>query len=272
MLPSLDGETRLHLIVGDPVAQTKSPAGLTREFKARKVNAVCVPIHVAAADFDAFMAAAKRVRNVDGIVVTIPHKFAALSHCDEATERARVLGAVNVLRPVAAGRWRGDMTDGTAMVAALRRAGCEPAGRHALVVGAGGAGSAVALALIEAGIASLTVSDVDAVRCGDLTRRLAGRGVAMREGAVGLGGADASGFELIVNATPAGMREGDPLPVDASRLDPSAVVGDLITRPVVTPLLEVARRRGCTIVTGEDMFNAQAGIMADLLLAARGVA
>src|ERR1700736_3441471 len=148
MLPSLNGETRLHLIVGDPVAQTKSPSGLTAEFAARGVNAICIPLHVVPADFDDVMRAAKRVRNIDGIVITVPHKFAALRHCDEVTDRARLLGAVNVLHRVAAGRWRGDMTDGTAMVAALRRAGCEPAGRRALVVGAGGAGSAVALALI----------------------------------------------------------------------------------------------------------------------------
>jgi len=66
---------------------------------------------------------------------------------------------------------------------------------------------------------------------------------------------------------PAGMRPTDPLPVDAARLEPSAYVADLITRPALTPLLEAARRRGCVVVTGEDMFAAQAGDMADILLA-----
>jgi len=265
MLASLNGETRLHLIVGDPVAQTRSPAGLTREFASRRVNAVCVPVHVGAPDFDRFIAAAKRVHNIDGIIVTMPHKFAALGHCEETAEAARILGAVNLLHRVAAGRWRGDMTDGTAMVAALRRAGCEPAGRAALVVGAGGAGSAVALALIEAGVASLAVADLDAARRDGLLARLAGRGAA-----VGAGSADPAGFGLIVNATPAGMQPGDPLPVDPARLDRSAAVADFIATPAVTPLLEAARRRGSTIVTGEDMFAVQAGIMADLLLAAPG--
>src|SRR5713101_2222219 len=124
MLPSLNGETRLHLIIGDPVGQTKSPSGLTAEFAARGVNAICIPVQVAAADFDAFIRATKRVENIDGFIITIPHKFAALRHCDEASDRARFLGAANVLHRVAPGRWRGDMTDGTAMVAALRRAGC----------------------------------------------------------------------------------------------------------------------------------------------------
>jgi shikimate dehydrogenase len=263
MLPSLNGETRLHLIVGDPVAQTKSPSGLTAEFAARGVNAICIPLHVAPADFDDVMRAAKRVRNIDGIVITVPHKFAALRHCDEATDRARLLGAVNVLHRVAAGRWRGDMTDGTAMVAALRRAGCEPAGRRALVVGAGGAGSAVALALIEGGVSILAVADMDEGRRQDLVKRLAAKAPAVARSAA----ADPAGFSLVVNATPAGMQPSDPLPVDAARLEPTAFVADLITRPVMTPLLDAARRRGCTVVTGEDMFAVQAGHMADILLA-----
>jgi shikimate dehydrogenase len=263
MLPSLNGETRLHLILGDPVGQTRSPSGLTGEFVARGANAICIPVHVAPADFDAFVAAAKRGLNIDGIVITIPHKFAALRHCDEASDRARFLGAANVMHRIAADRWRGDMTDGAAMVAALRRAGFRPAGKRALVIGAGGAGSAVALALIEAEVAALAVADMDTERRLSLIERLAARAPA----AVRTGTADAAGFDLVVNATPAGMRPTDPLPVDAARLEPSAYVADLITRPAFTPLLEAARRRGCVVVTGEDMFAAQAGDMADILLA-----
>src|SRR5262249_16862343 len=150
---------------------------------ARNVNAVCVPIHVTAGDFDAFISAAKRVKNLDGIVITIPHKFAALRHCDETTERARLLGAVNLMHPVAGGRWRGDMTDGVATVSALRKAGCEPRGRHALVAGAGGAGSAVALALIEAGVAMLAIAEVDAERRDRLVAGLS----AQKPGAVTAG-------------------------------------------------------------------------------------
>src|SRR3984957_16988131 len=105
MLPSLNGETRLHLIVGDPVAQTKSPSGLTAEFAARGVNPACGPDHVSPADLHGFLRAAKRVHNIDGIVITIAHKFAALRHCDEASDRTRFLGAANVLHRTAQGRW-----------------------------------------------------------------------------------------------------------------------------------------------------------------------
>src|SRR5262249_39885451 len=134
----LSGATRIPLTVGDPIAQAKSPEGLTREFAARGIDAACIPMQVPVADFDAFMTAAKRVLNIDGIVVTVPHKFSAARHCESLSGRARSLSAVNVMRREADGRWTGDMTDGIALVAALRANGCEPRGRRALVVGAGG--------------------------------------------------------------------------------------------------------------------------------------
>jgi shikimate dehydrogenase len=260
MLPGLSGATRIHLIVGDPVAQTKSPAGLTREFSARGVDAICIPMQVAPADIDAFMAAAKRVRNIDGIVVTVPHKRAATRHCDVLSERSRALAAVNAMRREPDGRWSGDMTDGVALVAALRAADCEPKGRRALVVGLGGAGSAVVLALAEAG-AHVAVHDIDAVRRDDLVRRLEAWKIAV-------GSADPAKYDLVVNATPLGMARGDPLPVEAARIASGVVVADLVTKPAVTPLLVAARERGAQIVTGEDMFAPQAGILADFLVSA----
>jgi shikimate dehydrogenase len=260
MLPDLSGATRIHLIVGDPVVQTKSPAGLTAEFAARGVDAVCVPMQVAAADIEAFLAVAKRVQNVDGIVVTVPHKLAATRHCDVLSERSRALGAVNAMRRGADGRWSGDMTDGVALVAALRTAGCAPHGRRALVIGAGGAGSAVVLALAEAG-ARAAVHDIDAVRRDDLVRRLAAWKIAAS--------ADPAGCDLVVNATPLGMAPGDDLPVDVTRLGRGVVAADLVTRPAVTPFLTAARERGAQIVTGADMFAPQAAILADFLLSGR---
>jgi shikimate dehydrogenase len=262
MLPGLSGATRIHLIVGDPIGQAKSPAGLTRVFAERGVDAVCIPMQVPSPDFDTFMAAAKRVQNIDGIVITVPHKFSAARHCETLSARAHKLAAVNVMRREADGRWSGDMTDGVALMAALRAKGFEPKGRRALVVGAGGAGSAVALALVEAG-ASLAVSEVDPGRRDGLRRRLAGWDVA-------IGSGDPSGFDLVVNASPMGMAPGDPLPVDVAKLDGGAFVADLVTKPAVTPLLEAARRRGSPLLTGEGMFEPQAGILADFLLFSPG--
>jgi shikimate dehydrogenase len=258
----LNGETRVHLCVGDPITQVKSPAGLTSAFAARGVNAVCIPAHVPAADFPAFMAVAKRMLNVDGFVITVPHKFTAFAHCDELSDRARFLSAVNVIRRDHE-RWLGEMTDGIALLAALYARGFKPKREDALVVGAGGAGSAVALALVQAGIGELAIADLDAERRQDLVTRLKELGANVRAS-----GADPSGCRLVVNATPAGMARDDPLPIDPARIDHRAVVADLITRPVVTPLLHAARKRGAVIVTGADMFATQQNILADFLLGA----
>jgi shikimate dehydrogenase len=259
---ALSGETRVVAIIGDPIAQVKSPAGVTASLQARGRNAVVVPIHATAADFDTFMRGVAVARNVDGLIITVPHKFAAYHHCGTVTERARFLGAVNILRRNADGTWHGDQVDGQGFVDGIRVAGATPEGQRALMAGAGGAGSAIALALLEAGVAELAIHDDDATRREALVERLRTRyGARPRAGS-----ADPAGYDLVVNATPAGMRANDPLPLRADRLAPGMFVADVITVPAVTPLLEAARRLGCRTQVGGGMFAAVSTLMVDYLL------
>ena len=111
MLDMLSGETRIFVIIGHPIAQVKSPAGITRAFVERGINATLIPIHVLPEDVDGFIAALGPVLNVDGIVVTIPHKFAARQHCRTLSDRARLLESANVLRRGPDRAWHGDMLD-----------------------------------------------------------------------------------------------------------------------------------------------------------------
>lgn len=260
--PALSGETRVIAIVGDPIAQVKSPAGVTQALLDKGRNAVVVPIHVSPADLEAFVRGVSLAKNFDGLIITVPHKFAAYGLCATATARAHFLGAVNTLRRNADGRWHGDMFDGIGFVAGLRAAGCQPQGQAALLVGAGGAGSAIAQALVEAGVASLAIHDGDSVRREALIDRLRSRYAVP----VTAGSADPSGCTLVVNATPVGMRSGDPLPVDIGKLTPQMFVGDVITAPAVTPLLEAARRIGCRTQVGAGMFLGVRELMVDFLL------
>ena len=264
----LSGETRLVGIVGDPIAQVKSPAGVTQALRERGRNSVCVPIHVTSADLDDFVRGVSLVRNLDGIIVTVPHKFAVYRHCATATKRARFLGAVNVLRRNADGSWHGDHCDGEGFVNGIRAAGCKPEGQRALLAGAGGAGSAIALALVEAGVAELAVHDGDAGRRDSLLDRLGARSQAR----VQAGSADPTGYTLVVNATPAGMRPEDPCPVEVDKLTPEMFVADVITAPAVTPLLEAARRIGCQTQVGGGMFAAVSELMLEFLLQAEPLA
>jgi shikimate dehydrogenase len=258
----LSGASRIHYIVGDPIAQVKSPAGVTQAFADRGRNAVCVPAHVSPLDLADWVRGVSLARNVDGIIATVPHKFACHGLCATTSERARFLGAVNTLRRNADGSWHGDMFDGLGFVQALQEQGGRLAGRRALLVGAGGAGSAIAHALVESGVSLLAVHDPDAQRRGALVARLAGLGRVP----VDSGTADPTGFDVVVNASPVGMREGDPLPVEVDRLAPTLFVGCVITVPAVTPLIASARARGCGTVTGSQMFAKVRDLMVDFLL------
>ncbi len=257
-----DGSTRLHFTIGDPIEQVKSPAGMTRTFLARGHNALCVPMHVVPADLAAFIENVSRAKNVDGLRITVPHKFASAAFCSELSDRSRFLGAVNIMRRAADGGWSGDMLDGLAFVAAIRAKGGEPRGQRALLIGAGGAGSAIALALVDAGAASLAIHDEDVARRDSLIARLA----AYCTVPISAGTADPRGFDLVANATPAGMRPGDAPPVRVEWLAPETFCACVITQPVPAPWLVVAAARGCPTSDGVDMYQAEQGMMMDFLL------
>lgn len=261
---ALNGATRLHYIVGDPIAQVKSPAGVTRALQERGHNAYVMPAHVAPADLAAWFAGVSLAKNVDGIIATVPHKFACFDLCGTASERAAFLHAVNTMRRNADGSWHGDMFDGLGFVSAMQGKGCQPEGKKALLVGAGGAGSAIAHALVMSGLKGLAIHDEDDMRGNTLVHRLA----SLNKCPVTQGSADPTGFDIVLNATPVGMQEADPYPLDAERISTGMFVGCVITVPAVTPLIAAARAKGCVTMTGADMFGSVRDLMVDFLLGA----
>ncbi len=262
MTIELSGATRLVPIVGDPIAQVKSPAGMSAAFAEAGRDTLVVPAHVAPADLATWMAGLAVTRNVDGLIVTVPHKFAAYGFCATASERAHFLEAVNVLRRNPDGSWHGDMFDGLGYVTAAKAAGCVLEGASVLLVGAGGAGTAIAQAVTAAGAARLAIHDTDPIRRDVLVARLAAIGASVE-----VGSGDPRGFDVVLNATPIGMGASDPLPVDGSSLEPAMFVGCVVTEPKVPPLIEAARALGCRTMTGADMFREVRDLMLAFLLA-----
>jgi shikimate dehydrogenase len=216
MSDRLDGATRLIPLLGDPIAQVKAPAGLTAEFARRGHNMMVVPFHVTPDHFSSVVASLGPIRNVDGFIATVLHKFAAHDQCSTLSPRAKCLGVVNVVRRNGDGGWHGDMLDGLGFVRGIEVAGCRLPGRRALLVGAGGAGSAIALALLDGGVAQLAVHDQDGAKREALIARLDN----VHAGKALVGSTNPLGFDIIVNATPMGMREGDPVPVEVETLSP----------------------------------------------------
>jgi shikimate dehydrogenase len=260
MQSQLSGASRLFPIIGDPIRYVESPVWLTRTLAERDSHGVCIPMHVPGPALGAVMAALAAVGNVDGILVTMPHKRSAFTHCATSSDHARVLGAVSVIRRNPDGSWHGDMLDGAAFVKAQRDRGARIVGARALLVGAGSAGSAIALALLDAGVGELVLYDAEPSRVDAVLELVAGLGRASA------GTADPTGFELVFNATPLGMEDGDPLPLDASLLASSMFVGDVIAGHGTTRLIAAARAVGCATATGGHMVEAVQDLMAEFLL------
>lgn len=258
----LDGGTELIGVLGHPVAQVRICGPLTELLRARGRNAVVVPMAVAPEGLHAALAGLRGIGNLLGLIATVPHKPAVLSAAASATERARKAGGANAIRPAPGGGWEADMFDGEGFAAGLRATGFDPAGRSALVVGAGGAGGAVAAALFDAGMREVAIHDVDPARADALAARLRGFG----HSAHAVPAPAPGGRDLAVNATPLGMRPEDPLPIPAEALRPPLRIADVVMKPDVTPLLAAAEAAGCPIHHGRLVMQHQLGPLADFFL------
>lgn len=256
----LSGETRLFAIIGDPIAQVGSPGLFNPAFRRRGAKAVLVPIHVVPEDLASVLSAFRHLRNLDGIVVTVPHKIAVLELLDEVLPSGRRIGAVNAIRKTNDGRLIGDNFDGKGCVRALADSGRSVAGKSILIVGAGGAGRAVAHAIADERPARMRLFDVDAER---LSQLVASVRDAHPDLVVEPGPAEPEGSEVVVNCTPLGMKPSDPFPVDPARINPTALVVDVILKPETSPLIEAATRRGCAVQRGIRMLEGQVDAICD---------
>jgi shikimate dehydrogenase len=260
--PLITGRSRLYAIIGDPIEQVKSPEILNPIMSRAGTAAILVPMQIAPTNLETAIRGIKAIGNFDGIVITVPHKMRMLALVDEVLPTGMRVGAINAVRRQPDGRWVGDMFDGKGFVAGLRKHGHEPKGKRALLVGAGGAGSAVGYALAEAGVTRLTVRDADHAKAERLARGIA-QAFPAAGADVGLGAA--AGYELVVNATPIGMAPGDPSPIDPTGFKPGMVVADVIILAHDTPLLAAARASGCAVLGGRPMTEGQAEEMARFL-------
>ncbi|MGF6933985.1 shikimate dehydrogenase [Paraburkholderia sp. UCT70] len=254
MHPHITGRTRLYGLVGDPLTAARSPQLLNQLFIEQRADAVCIPFGVKAEDLSAFVAGARAIGNLSGMLVTMPHKQRMLAFVDELHPTARQVGALNVIRCEEDGRWVGAIFDGLGCVLGMQWEGNHPANKSVLLVGAGGAGRAIAFAVASAGARTLTISDVDGHRAGDLAKS-----VAAETGCITHAGPpDPHGFEIVINATPLGMNRNDAIPVNPERLAPGTIVVDIINAPEPTPLRRAAQARGCRTQDGGPMHEGQA--------------
>ncbi len=250
----ISGNTRFIAHLGYPTTTFKAPMIYNPYFDSIGLDAIVVPMGVDGEAYPSLLRPLFSARNIIGALVTMPLKIATVALVDEVSPTARIAGSANAVKRLADGRLAADMFDGEGFAGGVRRHGRAIAGASVLVVGSGGVGSAIAASLAKAGAGRIALHDVNAASAEALAARLAAHYPKL---ALQTGGSDPAGFDIVVNATPLGMREDDPLPFDPTRLGPGAFVGEVVMKAEHTRLLRAALARGCAVQVGTDMLFEQ---------------
>ena len=250
----ITGHTEIIAHIGFPTHSFKAPMIYNPYFESASIDAVVVPMGCKAEDYPVFLKSVFNLANVRGALITMPHKVTTVGLLDEVSAAVKVAGACNAVKRLPDGRLVGDMFDGEGFVRGVLRKGLKLKGARVLVVGSGGVGCAIAASLAGAGIAAITLYDVNATSAQALGARLKEHHQRID---VQAGSNDPQGYDLVVNATPMGMNLGDPLPINMDRVSSNTFIGEVVMKTEVTPFLAAARAKGCATQVGTDMLFEQ---------------
>ena len=251
-LPEAKPVKELFAIIGNPVFHSLSPRLHNASYRAMKYPALFVPLLVSS--FDEFWRDFVLSKTLDslgfpinGLTVASPHKEEALQAASNASAMARQAEAANILVRNN-GWWNADTTDPDVVYAAKKQRSVNVREKRAAVIGCGGAGRAIAAALVESG-AGVTLINRGAER-GEHAAALLGLNY------IPLPDFDATGYDIVVNATPVG-RDTDEIPFKIERLNNEAVVIDLVYGSRPTPLIGGMRARRQVAIDGRDVLLTQ---------------
>ena len=250
----ISGTTLLIAHLGYPTHAFKSPLIYNPWFEKNDIDAVVVPMGVKADEYPEFLKYLFKLSNIRGALVTMPHKVTTIGLVDEVTPTVHVAGAANAVRLREDGSLLGDMFDGAGFVRGVQRKGFDLTGKRALVVGNGGVGSAIVASLAGAGVGALGLFDPSEEASKGLAARINEHYPQIE---VSTGSKDPDGYDIVVNATPLGMNDGDPLPMDMDRIAPTTFVGEVVMKQHMTPFLQAAQAKGCPFQVGTDMLFEQ---------------
>jgi len=235
-------------IIGDPINQAKSPFVFNNYFQLHCINAEMVPFHVHPEDFETVLNGLRKIRNFAGAIITIPHKRKAFEIAAIKGLHASKTNSANVMVPIEGNLWACDMLDATGLLNALQKRKIEIKGLKTLIIGAGGAGSAIAVALREiANVGQIGLVDINSKTAEQLAAKLENAEVVA---------SNPEGYQLVVNASHVGMGTQE-IPLNPSKLNPGTIVCDAIMDPPITRLLDEAKKKGCVIVRGLEILEGQ---------------
>ena len=261
-MTKISGQTRIVGVIGDPVQHSRSPQMHNAAIVERKLDYVYVPFHVRSGELQEAIEGFKAL-NVLGVNVTIPHKQTVMPILDDVSHEATLIGAANTLI-FCDGRVSGDNTDAQGFLRAMTEEGIDiPVGGSAVVLGAGGAARAVVVALALSGLDLITIANRTEWKAIQFEKDLATiseteiSAVDLASNQLNLAIRSA---DLLVNTTSVGMQETDQLLIDPDSLNPGTIVYEIVYTPPETPLLRVAREKGCQTIGGIGMLVHQGAI------------
>lgn len=257
----ISGRTAVFGIFGYPVEHTFSPGMHNAAFATIGLNGCYVPFAVHPESLGNAIRSIIPL-GIRGVNITVPHKEKVLPFLDELSEDASLIGAVNTIE-VVRGRLIGHNTDGRGFVRSLRDdAGFRPKGKAFLLVGTGGAARAISFSLALAGAGTILLYDIDTAKAEKLARDVRTRtGIRAKALKADVLRTSASDVDAIINATPLGMKRGDPLPIARDLVRAGHLICDLVYNPPATRLLTAARSRGAETLSGIGMLLYQ-GVIA----------
>ena len=256
----IDGRTAFIAHIGYPTDSFQSPMIYNPYFQSIGLNAIVLPMACRTEAYPSFLRSVFALENILGALITMPHKVATAAFLDEVTPSVRVAGACNAVKRTPDGRLTGEMFDGEGFARSLARKGFEMKGAKALIVGCGGIGSAIAAALAQRKVAELHLFDLNPAAADGVGKRIQGHFSGLK---IEAGHNHPAGFDLVVNATPLGSKATDPLPIDVTWIEPSAVVADVVMRGETTEFLKAASQRGCMTLDGFEMLFEQIPLYLD---------
>jgi len=245
----ISGKTKVLGLLGWPVEHSLSPAMHNAAFEhlGRDCRYMTFPVKP---EFLEDAVRGIRALNLAGVNVTMPHKENVIPWLDKVDADASFIGAVNTIVNTG-GKLTGYNTDGKGFMKSLSEAHISAGNKNILVLGAGGASRAIGYYLCQKA-ARLFIYDIDRKKAGKLVRDLNKiKGNVSLFSYPRLGGQELSDIDVIINATPLGLKKSDPLPIDVKLINRRHIVCDLIYKN--TPLLQQASKKGCKTLNGLGM-------------------
>ena len=258
----ITGKSTIYFMLSNPIDHVKSPGMFNTLFAEENIDAIMTPVSVEPEDFDTAWRCFKAMTNLKGMIVSAPFKAKAARAADIRNPRAERVGTANAIIRDTDGRLRADNFDGAGFLEGMRRSGHILEGKNVLLVGAGGAGASIGFCIAEAGAARLTIHDIDFDRARKLCDCIA---IMFPECQMLAGDPDPTDHDVVINATPIGLKAGDPLPLQAEKLTPDMTVVDIIMDPRETALLKHAKSIGCPVQYGQPMMDCQMELLANFL-------